>query len=284
MTHLTDDDLVLYYYAEGEGLPEAREHLGACPACQQKLDALRQALEAVSASAVPERDDSYGRMVWARLQPQLRDQRARTWWRRLMAGFVTWPRFTTATPVADRGPRLALAGGMAVLLVAAFVAGHNWQGSVAPAPGTRAEQPITAPTTASADGDSQRVLLGAVGGHLERSARILLEVTNGPTDGPTDVSAEQSWAGDLVAANRLYRQTAQRQGEAGLADLLEELERVLVEISNSPAQMSAEQFQALRKRIDDRGLIFKVRVLESQVQERQRASGTKSVLTKAAKS
>jgi len=277
MTHLTDDDLVLYYYAEGEGLPEAREHLDACPACHEKLDALSHALEAVSASAVPKRDESYGRMVWARLQPQLPDQRVGRWRRRLMASFLAWPRLATPTRAPRRGARrLAVAGGMAVLLVAAFVAGRNWQGSVVPAPAPTQAVANTA-SFASADADARRVLLGSASGHLERSAMMLLDVVNRPSNGTLDMSADQAWAGDLVTANRLYRQTAQRQGELMLADVLGELERVLVEISNSPAQMSAEQFQALRKRIQDRGLILKVRVLESQVEERQRGPATRSV-------
>ena len=250
MTHLEDDELVLYYYAEGDGLPESAAHLDACAGCRERWAALRASLDAIAASAVPDRDASYGRMVWARVQPHLdtrgpRGARAWSW-----AGVFTWP-------------RLMLAGGMAALLVAAFVVGRTWP---LPAP----QVPITtqAGTAMTAEGQ-QRVLYAAVGDHLERSAMVLIELANRHDSQPADISGEQAFTGDLVAANRLYRQSASRQGEAGLASVLEQLERVLVEITNSPSPMPAAQLDSLRRRIDDEGLLFKIRVLESQARQRQ---------------
>src|SRR6476660_8340780 len=55
------------------------------------------------------------------------------------------------------------------------------------------------------------------------------------TIGAVDISLEQSRAEQLVAANRLYRQTAVSTGDARMAALLDELERVLVDIAASPA-------------------------------------------------
>ena len=70
---------------------------------------------------VPERGESYGAEVWARIQPKLEAPEMQPWPRRL-AAFFTWP-------------RLATAGALATLLVAAFVAGRYW---AAPAPAHRA--------------------------------------------------------------------------------------------------------------------------------------------------
>ena len=87
-----------------------------------------------------------------------------------------------------------------------------------------------------------------------------------------DISAERERAEDLVAANRLYRLTAERAGEAGVANLLDELERTLIEIAHSPSKLSSPEFEDLRRRVEAQGILFKVRVVDSQVHERERKS------------
>ena len=251
MTHLEDDELVLYYYAEGDGLPEAAAHMDGCDTCRERLAALRASLDAIAQSPVPDRDESYGRVVWARVQQQLdapepEGARVGSW-----AGIFTWP-------------RLALAGSVAALVLAAFAAGRNW-----PVPAPPAQTPAPAVASITAEG-RQRVLYGAVSDHLERSAIVLTELANRRDGHSTDISGEQTFTGDLVAANRLYRQSATRQGEAGLASVLEQLERVLVEITNSQSPMPADQLENLRHRIDNEGLLFKIRILETQASQRQR--------------
>ncbi len=48
-------------------------------------------------------------------------------------------------------------------------------------------------------------------------------------------------------------------GDAGISDLLDELERVLVDLAASPETLSAEQLSEVRHRIEARSLLFKVR-------------------------
>ena len=74
----------------------------------------------------------------------------------------------------------------------------------------------------------------------------------------------------LVAANRLYRQSALRAGEAGVADVLDELERFLVEVANAPTPLDASDVRELNERIEARGLLFKVRIVGSRLRERHR--------------
>jgi sensor domain CHASE-containing protein len=85
-----------------------------------------------------------------------------------------------------------------------------------------------------------------------------------------DVSAEREIAQNLVANSRLYRQTAASTGEAGVASVLDDLERVLVEVANGPATLSSKEVGELRQRIESKGILFKVRVLGSQVREREK--------------
>jgi len=153
---------------------------------------------------------------------------------------------------------------MAGLVVAAFFAGRFWPGQVRPAP-----QPIAQPVR-------ERILLVAVGDHLERSQMVLLELVNSKPDGEVDISEEQQRAQDLVAANRLYRQTAARAGEAGLASVLEELERTLIEVAHRPTLLSSAEFEELRRRIEAQGILFKIRIIDSQVRQREQTIRSRS--------
>jgi len=117
-----------------------------------------------------------------------------------------------------------------------------------------------------------------VGDHLDHAQMVLAELVNAAatetlTKGGVDISFEQQRAQDLVEANRLYRQTAARTGDSTLANVLDELERVLVEIAHSPAQLSSAQLNEIQQRIEARGILFKVRVIGSQVREREKSAG-----------
>ena len=84
-------------------------------------------------------------------------------------------------------------------------------------------------------------------------------------------------ADELVSANRLYRQTAVRSGEDSLVAVLEELERVLVEVAAGPDALAPQDVAELQRRIEARGLLFKVRVVGSQVRERERELAPRNV-------
>jgi hypothetical protein len=161
-------------------------------------------------------------------------------------------------------PRWALAAGLGLMLLGAFLAGRYWrQPSTNLAPAIAQSQPLSA-------GARERVLLTEIGDHLERSQLALIELINSKTNGAVDITPEQVLARELAAVNRLFRRTAADAGETGLATVLEDLELVLVEVANGPSKLSAEEFAALRDRIDSDGLLFKVRVLGAQVRIRER--------------
>jgi hypothetical protein len=235
--HLSDEDVVLQHYGE-PGRPDAAEHLEQCEACRARLAALVRDLGALEAD-VPERGEDFGARVWARLEPRL-DAPARV--------------------LPFRPRRLWLPASIAASMLIAFLVGRHFGQNAGPSPSPAAVVEARA---------RERVLLGAVSDHLERSRRVLVEMARTPaTAGPVDIAAEQASAANLVANSRLYRQSAERAGETRVADMLDELERVLVEIANAPAEMSAADLKELRQRIESRDLLFKVRALQSQVQER----------------
>ena len=152
---------------------------------------------------------------------------------------------------------MLVAGAMALLVVGAFLAGRTWQKQA---------------TNLAEEFDPsvrERVLFVAVGEHLERSQMILVELANAgaPKAGRLNISNEQQAAEDLLESNRLYRQTAATNGDVATAALLEDLERVLLEIAHSPSAVSGRQLEELRKQIEDRGILFKVKVFGSRVEQ-----------------
>jgi hypothetical protein len=248
MRHIQDDDMVLHYYGEEDDRRAVDSHLSECAVCRERFDRLSSDMASVGALEMPERGDDYGASVWARIQPRLEASPTRRRWVSVPAVRMTWP-------------RLAFAGGVAGLVVAAFVAGRYWQAPVAP-PATQAQAPAAVVR--------ERILLAAVGEHLERSRVILAEISHRTNGDAIDISSEQAVAQDLVATNRLYRQAAVSGGDPAMAAVLEELERTLAEIANSPSTTSVDGLASLRDRIESQGLLFKVTVFGSQVQQRQR--------------
>jgi hypothetical protein len=248
VSHLTEEELVLRHFGEAED-PAVDAHLSECEACRTALDTLRKDLAAVPLPEPPPRGEDYGAKVWARLEPQLGAGRPR---RRVEMRRV-W------APV-----------GIAASLILAFLLGRHWPH----------EKPAPAPVSAAA---RERILLVAVGDHLERSEMLLVELVNAGADGqPVDISTQQQYAEELVGANRLYRQTVVRAGEPGVASLLDELERLLVEVAHRPSSMTPADLADIRSRIESRGLLFRVRVIETQVREKEKettttAGGTKVV-------
>lgn len=244
--HLSEDELVLHYYGEedSDANGPARRHLDDCAECRRLYRALQQVLNAVDAAPVPERPADYGTQVWARVAPLLPRGSRRFALRRWLA----------------QAPRWVLACAATLALTIAFLAGRNWPDSTVEVAGSA--RPIPA-------AGRERILRVAVGDHLERSHRMLAEFQNGPVD-EAGISAEQEWAEDLLDANRLYRQTATARGEAGVASVLEELERVLLEVAHASARPSEQELGDLRQRIQEQELLFKVRMLGSQVREQAR--------------
>jgi hypothetical protein len=254
--HLHEDDLVLHYYGELDVVSAGRSerHLAECDDCRASFTRLQRVMAAVDMMPEPTLPDSFERTVWARLEPQLSLDVARgrpldlARGRARRRGGLSWFVLSPAN--------LAWAAAIVVLVAAAFFAG-------------RVTKPEPAQTIASADQLRERVLMADVGEHLERSQAMLVDlVTADPSD--IDMTAERRRAEELVAANRLYRQTAAASGEARIRELLDELERLLVELAASPDQMSADDMDNVRDRIDATGLLFKVRVMSSTLRERQK--------------
>jgi hypothetical protein len=245
--HPTDDDLVLHYYGEASDPAAVDAHLAACPECRAAYESLQTPLAAVDDEA-PARGPDYGAQVWQRLQPKLGTE----------GRFNLVPARPTAgasRPERFAPRRLLWTGALAASLLAAFLLGRY----LPRGPGEGTSGPVR-----------ERILLLAVGDHLDRSQVVLLELLNADPLASRDVTAERISADELLSANRLYRQAAVRSGDAGVASVLEELERVLIEVANGPAELGPQDLAALRRRIESQGVLFRVRVIGSQIREREK--------------
>ena len=150
---------------------------------------------------------------------------------------------------------------MAALVLAAFVAGRFSGGDAAVS---------TPDTRVVASVEPGRVLQTAVGDHLDSTAMMLVELANAGTDGPDVLALEHQRAEDLVAANRVIRRSALQSGDGQIVDILEDLERVLLEIANAPANATSNDLTDLQSRITREDLLFRLRVIASEMRQRQR--------------
>ncbi len=247
--HLTDDDLILHYYGETSPGDERQTtgHLQQCGLCRAEYTRLQRVLASIDDRSVAvEPGPAFERTMWARLEPGLKPVRR---------GWVGWL-VTSPAP-------LGLAAAVAVLVVAAFFAGRAFS----PAPAA----PTEAAVAAAADQIRERILLSDVGEHLDRSQMALVELVSGDDNTTLDIASERSRAEQLVADNRLYRQTAEETGDVLLSQLLDEIERVLTDVAAAPEAGSLRDLADVRRRIESRDLLFKVRVIASEIRERQKA-------------
>jgi hypothetical protein len=239
MKHLSQSQLVLHYYGEDAGAGiDAAAHVAGCPLCLESYRAIERVLGVMQALEVPEQAENYEAALWSGIEPRLRPP-APAW-------LPVW------------GWRLAAGAVCAALLAIALFTGR-----VAP----NHPPAESAPVADSQAGD--RVLRLAVGDYLDRSQMVLLELAN--TDSartrqiPWPVTRDR--ASDLVSESRLYRQTAEHTGDLAVAHVLDDLDRVLLDIAHGPDQLSPRDLDRLQQRLDAQGILFKIRVLSSDMQK-----------------
>jgi predicted anti-sigma-YlaC factor YlaD len=267
MAHLTEEELMEYRDAEA---PDAavdraavKAHLAECADCRELLATLDRLFAALDVP-VPEPGPAYEREVWARIQDRLVAEPRRSW------GFG-WGQWVL--------PQAGLAAVVAVLLV-----GLVWVERDAfmhrGTPGSPATPVVAGPDQAQVHSETQaqgaasirsRVVMAGVGDHLQRAELMLTEFNNtdGTARGTIDLTDQQAWAEDLVQENRLYRRSAADVQQDQVVALLDDLERVLLEVAHAPAETTPERLERLRLQLGTQDVLFKVRVAGAGMRDRQ---------------
>jgi predicted anti-sigma-YlaC factor YlaD len=257
--HISEEQLALHYYGDSDSAAAVEQHLGECRECRRQFEQLRAVLGAVEMSA-PQRDALYENQVWGRLRAHLPERTRR--------GRFSWLSPSLSMPAKQRW---AAVGALAAVITVAFFVGRFSQRAT---PNTIL---VTTPGGTGSSNTAERqsardsILLVAVGDHLERSQMVLIELVNTQPGRSVNIGAQQQAAKALLDDNRLYRQTAMQVRDTAVADVLDELERLLVDLSHRPTTVSEREFDDLRQRIESQGILFKVRIIGSQVRQRERA-------------
>jgi len=244
MSHLTEEQLVEHYFSEDANRIVAETHLRICRRCEQAYEEIVNAL-AVRAPEPPAQEPGYGKRVWqsieAPVRPYLEGPKRR---------YFVWP-------------RLVLAGACLLGLAAAFLGGSLWQRSRAHS--SEAANPAQA---------KERVVLFILDDHLDRSERLLVELghAGGEKGDPGDSSQADSFQADSLQAearqllpdNRLYRQALSGGSDPMMAAALDHLERVLLEVANSPDKLNSADIARIEREMNTDSLLFQVRVLRAR--------------------
>lgn len=252
--HPTDDDLTLHAYRDNT--PEERaaidRHLRECASCAAIAREIEALQHLASEADVPEPDPGFEDAVWARLAPVLPVRAA-------------WP------PVRRQWSmrQIVAVGAWAAAIGGVVVAGYRWNGPVVVAPAGQPTAVATGPSQAQ-----ERVLLTALDAHFSQTEMLFVELMNAPDDAAGSLAFERATADDLVQSGRLYRATAAEAGHRRLTDVLDDVQTVLTEVARGPERPGKQDLAAIRSRIENDDLLFKVRAVTNDIRDRQQAPGT----------
>lgn len=228
MKELTDDELLLFYYGEHES-PDLGRRIAESEALSARLEALTRDLELLDHTPVPETPLDIGERVWDAIAPALPGQA------------YTRP---VATPSNSRvwlnwllTPRLSFAGVAALGAVALM---SFWLG----------QRSAPSPDLPLLEIDAQRLLAARTAEHLMETEQLLTQVANRQGAGHPD-----EWIDAALVSNRIYRSAAEAAGDRQLADLLADIELLLIQLANAPESVPPV----------DASLLFRIRVINQEV-------------------
>ncbi len=231
MQAITDNDLILYYYRDGldaRCIDEIDDALLASPPLRRRYTALKRMLDIDSEPAI-EPDPQFTERMWHKLAAQIDTKPAR-----IQRRAFTPMRFA-----------------MAASVLLAVAAGIGYYAGRAGAPQT-AQNPMAA-----------RVLDAYVVDHLRATEGLLLTASN--SDSAEVLAGNRELAQSLVESNRLYALAAVRAGNTRLADFLRQLEPVLLDLANRPADASIQSTDGLRDYLRKTDLLFEVRATQARL-------------------
>lgn len=220
--HLSDEQIVQFVLEMA--CDEEIRHVQGCGLCSAEAESYRRTLTHLARWSAPERPPDYGYEVWRKLRPRMRRK--------------------------TRRPRPAVWGWATAAAVGALVALLLLVPRPRTVPSRSNRTTETAPVPA-------RLLQAAVRDHVRRADRLLSQIEVESDEGTMnrrDLASEREAIRDLIAENRLYRQTAEQEDDRKTAGLLADLETALVTLKHDPQRASAADARDLRNRLIKAGL------------------------------
>jgi hypothetical protein len=236
---LEETELVEHYYEESANMGESERHLKACPVCAKRYAELCRDLDGVAAPTPPSRTEDYVEQVWQSIGAYL------PVYEKPKSGWMRYYR------------PLGWAAACVLLVAVAFVAGRRWE----------RKQPSSVAVAVDPQA-RQRVVIVFLGDHLDRSERLLVQLNHANGNDPSALPL-RSEARELLASNRLVRQSAMQAGDLNVEASLDRLERLLMELANEPDKLTEADLNRLREEMNTDGLLFDIRVLRSRVHPAQ---------------
>jgi hypothetical protein len=264
-----------YYSAlpaeDGEALDR---HLASCPSCASDWEALRHALDAADPGTVFPME---AEVDWDH-QARATVMRART---AAAAGAPStasqpgpWRRpWTTLVPAAARWAVLAAAVLIAVLLV------NGWPGRRAagpdgvPSPSASAGLPSDESVRESAALIENRLARRGATRYLTDSRVLLLNLVQAPArcrkaDGEFDITFEKEKSRELLRRKNLHEGNLDTLRDRRLADLVGQLESLLIQVASLGDCASARQIHDLREQIEKRQILLRIDLFTREMQEK----------------
>jgi hypothetical protein len=246
MNTISDNDLILYFYQDGLDagrIAQIDAALRNSETLRARYRELQRTLHSVDAGAAIEPDAAFTQRVWQRLEQRIEQSSpapARIGWRARLHDLLQ----------SLLSPRFALAATcmLALALGIGYYAGRS-----------SATHESNAPESAMA----ARVLDAYVSDHLRATEGLLMTAAN--SDSAELPAGNSDLAATLVESNRLYAVAAARSGNTRLADFLRQLEPVLIDLANQPADASVQSRDGLRDYLRKTDLLFQVRATQARI-------------------
>lgn len=249
---------------DAQALPGALErHLASCPSCDQVFHEMREAVRMASESAVPSLPDAYWDTFYDRLvdrmQPASRERnlRAASWLKRMRESLVVKMPFPA--PIARIGFAMAL-------VLAGVLVGRYWEMSTATDQAKGTEGAVAPPAS------SEIQLTARTQRYLDRSNVLLLGLVNFDTaeDDPSAINLgrKKVVAAELVEEARLLKADLGAYRERQLVELVEDLERILLQIANLEAQHDLPSIEVIQRGVDRGSLLLKINLEQMRLVDR----------------
>jgi len=251
MNTISDNDLILYFYRDGletGRIAEIETALLDSADLRVRYDALQRMLGPVDAAPIPEADAQFTQRVWQRLAPRIESAS-------IEPSVVARPKQGWMEQLHELlrsllSPQFAFAA-TCMLAVAVGIGYYAGRSSA------------THESAVAENAMGSRILDAYVAEHLRATEGLLLTAVN--SDNTGFGAGGSDLAATLADSNRLYAAAAARSGNTRLADFLRQLEPVLIDLANQPADAPVQSREGLRDYLRKTDLLFQVRATQARI-------------------